>query len=249
MPTNTAEFRFYEELNDFLPPDRRKLAFAYSFNGNPSVKDAIEALGVPHTEIDLILVNGQSRSLRYRLRHGDRVAVYPVFESIELAGMTRVRRHSLRQPKFILDVHLGKLARYMRLFGFDVWYRNDYQDREIVKLAVETRRTILTRDVGLLKNKAVQRGYWLRATKPLEQIREVLRRFDLWAKAKPFTRCLLCNGRLVSVNKQRVAHQLPPNAQHYFTEFARCQNCHKIYWRGSHYERLQKIVDRLMLHH
>jgi uncharacterized protein with PIN domain len=239
---NTAEFRFYEELNDFLLPVKRKVTFEYKFAGNPSIKDAIEALGVPHTEVDLILVNGKSKKFSYKLKPGDRVSVFPVFESLDITGITQVRNKPLRKPKFILDVHLGKLARYLRLLGFDTLYRNDLQDAEIVRLAKQQHRIILTRDIGLLKNKSITRGYWLRATQPKQQIKEILLRFDLSKKAKPFSRCLECNGKIKLISKQLAEKILPMKTHKYYKKFYRCNTCKRIYWEGSHYKKLQILV-------
>src|SRR2546421_13022901 len=174
---SVAYFRFYAELNDFLAPARRMLTFAHSFRGRVSIKDMIEALGVPHTEVDLILVNGVSVDFSYLVRSADRVSVYPVFESLDITPVLRVRPHPLRETRFVLDIHLGKLARYLRLLGFDSLYRNDYDDHTIVALAHEEQRIILTRDTGLLKHSAVTHGHWLRATDARRQIPEVGRAF------------------------------------------------------------------------
>lgn len=234
MDENIAEFRFYEELNDFLPLEKRKTTFQYAFYGTPSLKDAIEALGVPHTEVDLILVNGTAKKFSSKLNPADRVAVYPV---------SHLRKQPLRKPKFILDVHLGKLARYLRLLGFDVLYQNNYEDTQIVKLAQQKRRIILTRDIGLLKNKKVLRGYWLRSTQPKQQLQEIVLRFDLANKIKPFIRCLECNGKIITVGKKLVDKRLAAATRKYYEKFYRCHHCKRIYWQGSHYQKLKKIVD------
>ena len=185
MSYNLAQFRFYEELNDFLAPDKKKRDFSYPFNGRPSIKDAIEAIGVPHTEVELILANGRSVGFDYPLKHGDRVSVYPVFESLDISPVVRVREKPLREPSFILDVHLGRLAKLLRMLGFDTRYRNDYRDIEIVDISIKERRIILTRDRGILKNRSVTHGYCLRSTEPIAQAREVLQRFDLFSQVTP----------------------------------------------------------------
>lgn len=244
-PRVQAEFRFYEELNDFLAPALRKRAFAYAFNGTPSVKDAIEAIGVPHTEVDLVLVDGESVDFTRRLIGGERVAVYPVFERLDISPVTRLRARPLRLPRFVLDVHLGKLARYLRLLGFDTRYRNDYDDAAIIGLAREETRTILTRDRGLLKHGAVTRGYWVRATAPRQQLAEIVRVFDLGGSARPFTRCIRCNGELQRVPKDTIAACLPTRVRMHFEEFAQCRECYAVYWRGSHYERMRKMIGQL----
>src|SRR5690348_641805 len=160
-PHSVADFRFYEELNDFLRPELRKRTFRHAFSGTPAVKDVIEAIGVPHSEVDLVLIDGKSVDFGRRLRDGNRVAVYPVFERLDVTSLTRLRPRPLRRTRFVLDVHLGTLARYLRLLGFDTLYRNDYDDHQIVQVAQEQSRIILTRDKGLLKHRAVTRGRWV----------------------------------------------------------------------------------------
>jgi len=238
----SACFRFYEELNDFLPVDRRKQSFVYRFKGNPSVKDAIEAIGVPHTEVDLIVANGEAVSFEYHLKEGDRIAVYPVFESLDISPIVRLREKPLRQTAFILDVHLGKLARLLRMLGFDALYRNDFQDEEIIKIALEEKRIILTRDRGLLKNGAVTHGYCIRSSDALIQAKEVLQRFNLFSQVNPFHKCIACNGEIISIEKQAVLSKIPAGARKYYHKFYQCLKCKKIYWQGSHYQRLQEKV-------
>ncbi len=160
-----ATLRFYAELNDFLPAEDRHQPVERPVHGRPSIKDLIEAAGVPHTEVDLVLVNGESVDFAYPVRDGDRISVYPVFESMDIAAVTRVRPEPLRELRFVLDVHLGRLAAYLRLAWFDAFYRNDVDDAELARIAAGG-RVLLTRDQGLLKRRAVQRGYWLRATRP-----------------------------------------------------------------------------------
>jgi len=245
MP-HIAYFRFYEELNDFLPLERRKIRFSYAFDKNPSVKDAIEALGVPHTEVDLILVNGRPVGFEHHLTDNDDVSVYPAFESIEITPLVRLREKPLRIPKFVCDVHLGKLSRLLRLLGFDTLYRNDYTDQAIVAVALEQGRCVLTRDRGILKRKAITHGYCLRSTIPAEQAREVVRRFDLKGHAKPFARCVECNGIVARVDKQAVLHDLPPKTRECYDEFYKCDSCGKIYWQGSHFDAIRRTVAGIL---
>jgi Uncharacterized conserved protein len=245
MYRKQAIFRFYEELNDFLPHTKVKVAFAYAFNGTPSVKDAIEAIGVPHVEVDLILVNGLSVEFAYRLQHNDYVSVYPTFETLDISDITRLREKPLRHPQFILDVHLGKLAKYLRMLGFDTLYRNDYSDQEIIRTALAEHRIILTHDVGLLMVKAVTHGYWVRSQKPQEQVKEVLFRFDLFKEISPFIRCIRCNGMLEEVPKASILERLEPLTRKCFNEFYQCHDCGNIYWEGSHYERMQHFIKNL----
>jgi len=243
--TSVCTFRFYEELNDFLTPEKRKRAFSYRFVGTPAVKDAIEAIGVPHTEIDLILVDSTSVDFSYLLRGNERVAVYPTFERLDITAATRLRPKPLREPRFVLDVHLGKLARYMRLLGFDTLYRNDYSDERIVRLSVNEHRIILTRDRGILKHSAVTHGYWLRQTAPQEQLKEVVCVLDLKTRFSPFSRCMECNGALRRVDRRAVLDQVPSGVARDFKEFSLCDDCGRVYWRGSHYDRLALLVQEL----
>jgi uncharacterized protein len=238
--------RFYAELNDFLSPDRRQVTFARILKEHASVKDVIEALGVPHTEVDLVLVNGESVDFSYLVRDGDRISVYPVFESIDITPLLRVRPRPLREPRFVLDTHLGKLAAYLRMLGFDTLYRNDYDDRTLAQISSGERRILLTRDRGLLKRSVVTHGYHVRETDPERQLVEVVRRFDLFRAIAPFRRCLRCNGALESIPKEAVADRLAPLTRQYYDEFATCRACGRIYWKGSHHVRMQRLVERVV---
>jgi uncharacterized protein with PIN domain len=242
-PPHKATFRFYEELNDFFAQGKTKTTVPVYFSGNPPVKTVIESIGIPHTEIDLILVNSHSVGFSHRLRDGDRVSVYPVFESLDISGVTNVRKNPLRRPRFILDVHLGKLARFLRMLGFDTLYKNDYIDRDIVHIARTQNRIILTRDVEILKKKEVNRGFWIRSQNPGKQLIEVLDRLDLYSRMKPFHRCMACNGKIEKVKKEEVSDRLDAETKKHFEEFFRCISCKKIYWKGSHYERMKKMVE------
>jgi uncharacterized protein with PIN domain len=240
-----ATFRFYEELNDFLPRHLRKVSFAYTFNGTPSVKDAIEAIGVPHTEVDLILVDGTSVGFERLLAGGERVSVYPMFERLDIAPATRLRPRPLREPRFVLDVHLGKLARYLRLTGFDALYDSHYDDADIVRLASGNGRIILTRDRGLLKRREVTHGYWVRNVEPRRQLEEVVASLDLRSRVHPFSRCMLCNDLLQRVDENSVRDELPPRVRGRFLELARCPTCARLYWPGSHFAKLTRVVEGL----
>jgi uncharacterized protein with PIN domain len=241
----TAEFRFYEELNDFLPPEQRKRTNIYRFSGHPGIKDPIEVFGVPHTEVDLIIVNGQSVGFDYQLQAGDRVAIYPVFEALDITPIVKLREKSLRNPRFVVDVNLGKLAKRMRLLGFDSLYRNDYKDAAIVNIAVNDRRIVLTRDRRLLYNKQIDHGYWVRAVDVEAQANEVLRRFDLYGLVHPFSRCLICNGVLEPVAKADIWHRLEPKTRLYYQDFLQCTDCRKIYWHGSHMKNMRQCLNGL----
>jgi uncharacterized protein len=241
---NKAYFRFYEELNDFLPSLQRKISFEYEFTGNPSVKDAIEAIGVPHVEVDLILINGKSVDFYHKIEDKDSVSVYPVFESINIASVTHLRNKPLREIRFIADVHLGKLAKYLRLCGFDTYYTTDLTDNEIIEISLSERRAILTRDRIMLKNKKVMHGYWIRSEDPNEQLLEVFRRFDLRKPMAFFTRCLECNGTLREIDKKEILDRLLPLTRRYYRKFKICNECNRIYWNGSHYRKMKEKVRK-----
>ncbi len=243
--------RFYAELNDFLPPDRRQVTFSHILKERASIKDVIEALGVPHTEVDLLLVNGESVDFAYLVQDGDRISVYPAFTSLDIAPLVRVRPHAAPEPRFILDTHLGKLAAYLRMLGFDTLYRNDYDDDVLAQLASSQQRILLTRDRGLLKRRVVVHGYHVWETDPERQLIEVLSRFNLFQAIAitPFRRCLHCNGRLEPVAKEAIADRLLPKTRQYYDEFSHCPACGRIYWKGSHHERMQHLIDRVSKHH
>ena len=239
-----CEFRFYEELGDFLPPDRRKRSFIHQFHGTPAVKDRIEALGVPHTEVDLILVDGLSVGFMHKLWGGERVAVYPMFECFELGSASRLRPQPLREPRFVLDVHLGRLAAYLRLLGFDCLYRNDYNDEELLSISRDQHRILLSRDTGLLKRAALTHGAFLHATDPRRQLREVCGRFQLDERVAPFTRCARCNGAVAPLDGQSPAPSAVSRPRrtlpHQGGSFSQCQGCGQLYWPGSHLARLRQ---------
>jgi len=242
MPT--AEFRFYEELNDHLPASRRKRSFIHTFDGTPAVKDVIEALGVPHTEIDLILVNGRSVRFSQRLRGGERVAVYPMFERFDIQPLYRLRPRPLRRTRFVADVHLGRLARYLRLLGFDTRYSPDLDDPTLVAISVRERRILLTRDVGLLKHRVLTRGYRVRTTDPERQLEEIVRAFSLEKELQPFTRCMSCNAAVHAVARPAVAGRVPPRVFRRFRRFMCCTGSGRCYWRGTHFRRLKHLTRR-----
>jgi uncharacterized protein with PIN domain len=208
--------------------------------------DAIEAQGVPRTEVDLILANGNSVGFKYRLRDGDRVASYPVFESLDISSLVRLRAKPLRRTAFVLDGHLGRLARLLRMLGLDVRYQRDVEDVEIVRVATAEQRIILTRDRGILKRRAVTHGYCVRSMEPIEQAREVVRRFDLYAQARPLTRCIRCNGTISEISKQVVLERLPARTASTYEQFYRCTSCDQVYWPGSHYHRMQATIARIL---
>ncbi|GBE07785.1 hypothetical protein BMS3Bbin11_00358 [bacterium BMS3Bbin11] len=237
--------RFYEELNDFLPQDQRKTDFSHELKQARSIKDLIESIGVPHTEIDLIIVNGESVDFNYRVQDGDRISVYPVFEALDISPLNHCQPEPLRKTHFVLDNHLGRLAAYLRMLGFDTLYRNDYDDLDLARISVDERRILLTCDRQLLMRKHITHGYFVRSRQPQQQILEVLLRFDLFNNQQPFTRCMHCNGKIRPVNKEVIATRLSPDTRKYYNEFFQCDMCNNIYWKGSHYKKMKRMIERV----
>ena len=234
--------RVYGSLNDFLPAHRRQVTWPQAVDGHPTVKDLIESLGVPHPEIDLILVNGVSVPFDYVVQSADRIAVFPQFMIVDIRTLTRVRPRPLDRIRFVADVHLGKLARHLRLIGLDTAYRADADDAALAELADREGRILLTRDQGLLKRRMVAHGYFIRETHPHRQLVEVLRRFgplDL----QTFSRCLRCNDVLREVPKSSVDAALLPRTRQHYDRFTACGGCGRIYWTGSHWKRLTHAID------
>lgn len=234
--------RFYEELNDFLPPEKRKVAFQHVYEKPRSIKDLIENIGIPHTEVDLILVNGQSVDFNYPVQEGDHISVYPVFESLDISPVTHLRPKPLRNTRFVLDTHLGQLAAYLRMMGFDTLYQNDYDDPTLADISVNEQRILLTCDRQLLMRRIITHGHFVRERQPRKQLVEVLTRFDLFNAIQPFTRCMHCNGEIKPVEKSEIESQLMPNTRRDYDEFWQCQDCEKVYWKGSHYDRMRELI-------
>jgi len=248
-PRPTVELRFYEELNDFLPRERRKRAFTVEVDRARSVKDAIESAGVPHTEVDLVIVDGASVDFAHLLRGGERVAVYPMFESLDVTPLVRLRPRALRDPRFVADTHLGKLARHLRMAGFDTLHGNDWEDDRIVAVSLAQRRTILTRDLGMLRRREVERGYFVRAVESEAQLSEVVAALQLEGLLAPFTRCRECNAPLEEAARESVAARIPPRVSGLYDRFKRCPSCDRVYWEGTHYQRMQGVIARLRPRH
>ncbi|MBK5913528.1 Mut7-C RNAse domain-containing protein [Rhodocyclus purpureus] len=237
----TAIFRFHDELNDFLPPERRRREFGVPCARSATTKHMIEALGVPHTEVGLILVNGESVGFDRQLRDGDRVAVHP--HRAATGVNPRLCRSLPGEPRFVADAHLGGLARLLRMAGFDTLYRNDYRDVELAELAVREGRILLTRDRELLKLRTLEHGCYVHALEPRQQLAEIVARLELVPCVKPFTRCLECNAPLRAVDKSEVADRLPPSVRARQARFTTCDHCGRVFWPGSHWQRMQKLLD------
>ena len=241
-----ATVRFYAELNDLVVPERRFRDSEVEFAASPAVKDVVESLGVPHCEIDLLLLNSRSAAFGDRLRDGDRVAVYPTFEAFDITEISSVRTAPLREPRFVLDGHLGRLAAYLRMLGFDVLWERQPADADLAQISVNERRILLTRDLGLLKRTKVTHGLFVRATRPEEQLREVVGRLHLERLVQPFTRCLQCNAALQAVELAAIRKELPPRVRERVDEVRRCGGCGKLYWAGTHHDRMSALIARVL---
>jgi len=241
MPHVTV--RCHAELNDFLPRDRRGAALDVPCSGHESIKNLVESLGVPHPEIAALLVNDAPVDFGYQIRAGDQIEVY-------LAGSAPAGATPLRPPldafRFVLDTHLGRLAAYLRMLGFDTLYRNDYDDPELAQLAHDDGRVLLTRDIGLLKRSLVVHGCFVRETAPVRQLGEIVRRFDLYRAVASFQRCIRCNGLTQPAAKEAIVHLLEPKTRQYYDTFLRCEACGQIYWQGSHYGRMRQVIERVL---
>jgi uncharacterized protein len=237
--------RFYSELNDFLKKNLKQKNFEYTFKGQITVKDAIESLGVPHSAVDLVLVNGNSVEFGHRLKQGDQISVYPVFETFDISEISMSGRKPLRETRFIADAHLGKLARDLRMLGFDSLFAKEISDYEIIIKAGIESRIILTRDRDLLKSALVDHGYYVRSLQTREQLIEVIDKFDLWSQFDPFSRCLVCNHELSEVSLSAVVDIVKPDTLSIYRKFYRCCGCERIYWEGSHYNRMMEYINSL----
>jgi uncharacterized protein len=264
-----ASFHFTPELHIFLIPARRQSIFEYVFDGPQSAKHLIEAAGVPHTEVSQIWVNGAPASFATQVQDGDQVEVFSFLTNLDnlslRASGIRERSNPAWQtddfslgtsdsgersnPLFILDNHLGKLASYLRMLGFDCLYRNTFQDDELAQLSQEQNRILLTRDHRLLMRKTITQGYWLRSQDPNQQINEVVNRYALAGLIRPFQRCMRCNGVLEPVSKETILHRLQPLTIKYFDEFRLCLACGQIYWQGSHYTKMLAFIQQITQDH
>lgn len=242
-----AWIRVYAELNDYLPPERRFTDSRLLLDGSPTIGCLVDSNGIPRGEVDLVLLNGASVSFEERVHQGDRISVYPVFESFDVGVDQRVRDDALRVPKFVLDVHLGKLACHLRMAGFDAVYRNDYEDPELAEIARREQRVLLSRDRRLVDDSKLDRAFRVRSENPEDQLAEVLERFQLHRSLRPFTRCLRCNESLIAVSLDEVRGQVPERVRESQTAYRRCPACRRIYWRGTHVERMTALMERVLL--
>jgi len=241
--------RCYAELNDLLPLNWRFATFPLSLPPNAFVQDLAHTIGIPIDRIDLVLVNNQPVYLTYSLKENDRIAIYPVFENFDITSLTKVRDIPLRQPKFILDVHLGKLAHQLRLFGFDTLYQNNWTKDSILAIAGKEHRVLVSKSRSLLSSESLTHAHLIKSSVPRDQLMEVLAWFDLYGIASPFTRCIACNTKLRGVEKGTVLPQIPKKVQGWCNEYQACTVCERIYWKGSHYSHMNAFVQSILSEH
>ena len=241
----TATLRFYEELNDFLPRDRRQRDIRLEFRPPAPVRHLIETLGVPHTEVELVLRNGESVSLEAPVNDGDRLAVYPLFETLDVSSLLRIRDRPLRDPRFLADAHLGRLAGYLRMLGFDCRVAGPGDDRALAESAAREQRILLTRDRALLMRRRVSHGCYVRERQPRRQLEALVRRLDLCGLIRPFSRCIRCNGVLRPVALAQVRDRVPEGVARRCRDFLQCDRCGRVYWKGTHYRRMQEMIHAL----
>jgi hypothetical protein len=242
---NCASFTFDGALNFFLPRAQQYQRIEHVFEWRASIKDMIESLGVPHPEIDLIVVNGAAVDFSYIVESGDEIHAYPPQHSATVAALP-LRPPYPGRPAFILDQHLGRLAAYLRMLGFDTLYRNDYHDEELARVSHEEQRILLTRDIGLLKRSLVVYGCYVRETNRQRQLAEIMQRYHLKDVMQPFRHCMKCNGLLAGVAKETVVDLLPGSTARCYDEFHRCPSCDQVYWKGPHYRRMQALIDQVI---
>ena len=229
---------FHGKLNDFLPAGRKNRFIEVNFNHKTAIKHVIESLGVPHPEVSVIRGINGTVGFDYHIRDQDIIEVFPVIAAPD--------DEKPDPPSFVLDNHLGKLTGYLRILGFDALYNHAWDDSMLAEIASTQDRTLLTRDRGLLKRKIIISGYCVRADLPQDQILEVLHHFQLHGLIMPFYRCSRCNGILEQVEKKVIIDQLQPLTRIYFNEFTRCRQCGQIYWKGSHYDKIEGFIRQII---
>ena len=243
MKPFTVRLDFHGDLTFFLGRKARVEIIERNLSEKTSVKDVVESCGVPHPEVDLILVDGRPVNFGYALERDTDIDVYPVRFTCTYSEKDRLQVRCIK--RFVADGHLGKLARNLRLLGFDVAYDHQAQDRQLLGVMESENRALLTRDRRLLMHAMVKAAYCPRSQNADEQTNEVIRRFDLFDSIAPFTRCLRCNAPLLKVYKGEVIERLEPLTRIYYEQFWRCTGCGQIYWTGSHFPKLQKRLEKI----
>lgn len=238
--------RFYAELNDALPPEMRFRDNDLDIKQGQTVSDVLKQHNINISQVEIIMVNGDSKDESYLLQNNDRISVFPMFETLNVSSLLKLRDETLRDVRFVCDVHFGKLARYLRLLGFDTLYRSDFKDTELVSVSLNEKRVLLSMDKELIGTSSLTHALLIRERKIEKQLMMVMERFDLFALALPFTRCMVCNKVLEVKNKEEVLHLLPPKSGQYYNEFLYCSGCQRYYWKGSHYKKMREFVSAIL---
>ena len=238
-----VRLRFHGDLNVFLVSKTGGAVVERPLAEKTSIKDVIESCGVPHSEVDLILVDGQTVGFGHTLDSDAKVEVFPV--ASRGTDRTEKRLQTIGIIGFVADGHLGGLTRNLRLLGFDVAYPKNAEDRQLLEVMAGENRALLTRDRRLLMHAIVEHGYYPRSQNADQQTIEVVRRFDLSELTAPFTRCLRCNAPLEEAAKADIVDKLEPLTKIYYNQFRRCPGCKQIYWSGSHFTKLQKRIEEI----
>lgn len=237
-----VHFTFHQDFNIFLDKVNRNQTYTYFFEENSTVKDSIEVQGVPHTEVEWVLVNKQSVNFSYRLQNEDVVEVFSYHAGLQ---MPCIVRPPLSNLDFMVDFNVRKITKYLRMLGFRTVTDEGVPDEEIAAIAERENKIVLTRDIGLLKRKNVTYGYFLRSEDVEKQIVEIVKRYDLLPKIAPFSICLTCNGGIGRVTKESILEELPILIREEYDEFFQCNACQKVYWKGSHFDNMRKVIDSL----
>jgi len=243
MSDGSALFRFHEGIKELLRPGNREGKFFCPVSRRASVKDVIESLGVPHTEAGRITAEGREVDFSYLPRAGDELDVHGVTPPLDVTSPCALRPTPLQKISFVVDVNVGKLARLLRLLGLDAAYDHLWRDTKIADVAASQGRIALSRDRSLLKRKKVEFGRLVRAGHPKDQLLEVLDFFGIRGPFKTFSRCLHCNLALAPVDKAEILHRLEPLTKKYFNVFHICPGCRRVYWPGSHHEKMIEWLE------
>jgi len=238
--------RFYEELNAFIPQDLRKKRFTHTLKVHTSAKDLIESFNVPHTQVNMILVNSEQADFCHIIKDQDDVSVFPYFHRFDIDGITKITHPKPYIIRFITDNHLGKLVLDLRMLGFDTHFNKSITQSELVSCANHQERIVLTKNRNILKRKDLKYGYYIYEDNADEQLAEVILQYDLFDEVNPFSRCLVCNSLMEPINKKLVLDRLPPKVKQKHTTFTYCPTCDKIYWKGTHYKKMKQRIEDIL---
>jgi uncharacterized protein with PIN domain len=234
---------FPEEFNFFRRRKNKAREIIYPLERKTSIKHIIESLGVPHTEIGKIVVEDKEVDFNYIPANSQKIIVLPVIPPFDVTMPSFLRPEPLQKIRFVVDVNVGKLALLLRMLGLDAEYSPKFLDKDILSFCKKEKRIVLSKDTGLLKCRQIIFGRHVRSIHPDDQLSEVLNFFGIKGPFNFFSRCLRCNNKLVPISKKDILHRLEPKTKKYFNRFKICPQCNRIYWRGSHYE---KMKNRLL---